>query len=67
MRSFLIGYCLTYNNKIKAPSAKEKPSLKVIFFDVSVHKNQSRFEWPPIRKQYFEILIDFKELRWQKN
>jgi hypothetical protein len=39
--------------------SKEEPSLKFTFFAVSVRKNQSRFECRPIRKQYFEILIDF--------
>ena len=39
----LIGYCLTYNNKIKAPSAKEVSSLKVIIpFCVSVRQNQCK-------------------------
>ena len=36
---------------------KEAPSLKFIF--LSVPKNQSRFEWRQVRKQYFKIWIDF--------
>ena len=39
----LIGYCLTYNNKIKAPSAKEVSSLKVIIpFGVAVREEQCK-------------------------
>ena len=33
---------------------------------MSVHKNQTKFEWRPIRKQYFEIWIDFQSLTPQK-
>ena len=29
-------------------------------------KNQSKFEWRPIRKQYFEIWIDFYALSQQR-
>ena len=38
---------------------KEMQSLELIFYIVSVRKNQSRFKWQPIRKQYFDIWIDF--------
>ena len=38
---------------------KSKVYMYVIFFTVSVHKNQFRFECRPIRKPYFEIGIDF--------
>ena len=50
-------YCKSSKDHIKA--VKEQTSVKVIFFAVSESKNQSRFVWRPIRKQYFETWIEF--------
>ena len=32
--------------------------IKSLFFEMSVRKNQSKIECQPIRKKYFEIMID---------
>ena len=49
---------------------KEEPNLKVIFFGVSVRKNQSLFEWRQTRKQYIntyiDIWIDLKKMTLHK-
>ena len=47
---------------------KEEPSLKVFFsiLGMSAHKNQSRFEFWPIRKPSFDIWIDFYMQTWRE-
>ena len=43
----------------KQVSSKEMFCQEVNFFVMSISKNRSKFECRPIRKQYFEIWIDF--------
>ena len=46
---------------------QRKAKLKIhLFFAVSMSKNQYKFEWQSIKKQYFEIWIDLYALAWQK-
>ena len=40
-------------------STKEESSLKVIIFATSVGKNQSRFEWQPIRQYVVFWILDW--------
>ena len=47
------------NPKIFMWSLKKNQVYISSFFVVSVCKNQSVFEWWPIRGQYFKISIDF--------
>ena len=45
----------------------QKKTSKVIFYAVSVSKNQFRFECPSTGRQHFEIWTDFYALTLQKN
>ena len=42
------------------------PSLKILLLVVTAHKCWSKFEFQPIRKQYFVIWIEVYVLAWQE-
>ena len=46
---------------------KKVASLKVFFFHIkSVRKIQLKLKFRPIRKHYFELLMDFYKLTWRR-
>ena len=62
----------TFLGKGKGPDffkyyVTKEAKFKIDIFAMSVHKNQSRFECQPIRKQYFEIWIDIYKQTWKKD
>ena len=54
---FLHNSTTCYKRQIKKCQAE-----KSLYLIMTVHKNQSKSAFPPITKQYFEVLFDFYAL-----